>query len=222
MYAKLADRCLRQVGGRRMLDIGFGHGFTLARLERRYETYGLDISDYALERAAHFAPGSRCFLGDLNQELPDELERGSFDLVLAKYVFEHLENPEVSMRRVGELLRPGGILLFAVPNTESLGARWKGETWYAHPAVDPTHCSLLAPDEWIDVVNRAGLTIRRETSDGYWDLPYIRWLTRWLQVPSCIGPTALACLAGRAILPPRLGENVIVIASKPAARAAAP
>jgi len=32
-----------------------------------------------------------------------------------------------------------------------------------------------------------------------------------------IGPTALACLSGRAVLPPRWGENVLLFASKPAA-----
>lgn len=221
-YATLAHRCLRRIGGRRMLEIGFGHGFALARLEKRYETYGLDISEYARRQAAHFAPRSKTFIGDLDHDLPAELERGSFDLVLAKYVLEHLQDPAAAMTRVAAMLRPGGMILFAVPNTESMGARVKGERWYAHPKVDPTHCSLLAPDEWLEVVRGAGLELVRETSDGYWDLPYLAWLPTWLQYFIYIWPTALACLTARAILPPRFGENVIVIARKPPAGDAAP
>ena len=81
---------------------------------------------------------------------------------------------------------------------------------------------MLEPDEWLDVVRSAGLEMVRETSDGYWDLPYVRWLPTWVQFPIFIGPSALACATGRAILPPRFGENVIIIASKPAEERAGP
>jgi SAM-dependent methyltransferase len=216
-YASMAARCLRDTGGNRLLEIGCGHGFMLARLEDRCDTFGVDISPYAIEQARRFAPGSTCLVADIEDGLPPELAAGSFDLVVAKYVFEHLRNPLRAMQAAASLLRPGGMLFFSVPNTESLGARRKGDAWYAQ--LDPTHCSLLPPDEWLRIVHDAGLRVARESADGFWDLPYIGWLPAWTQFPVFIGPTALSCLSGRAILPPRFGENLLVFARKPEPRA---
>jgi SAM-dependent methyltransferase len=212
MYALIADRWLRRTSGKRFLDVGCGHGFTLRRLEGKYETFGVDISEYAIGQAARFAPKSRCFVSDVEHELPKELERGTFDLVMAKYVFEHLKDPLAAMKRLAELLSPGGLLFFSVPNTESIGARWKGDDWYARK--DPTHCSLLPPETWLDITTHAGLDVVKAFSDGYWDLPYIPWLPTWVQFPIFIGPSVLACLSGRAILPAGFGENIMAIVRK--------
>ena len=213
LYAGLARRLLKRSKGRRMLEVGCGFGFILAALEKRYETFGLDVSAHAIEQCRRIAPRSQGSVADLERGLPEQLARGTFDLVLARYVLEHLHDPQTVMRDLAGLLRPGGFLLFAVPNTESLGARWKGRDWYAHQ--DPTHCSLLPPQTWLDFTRAAGLTVRREFSDGYWDVPYVRWLPRWVQLPMFVGPSALECLLARPILPARCGENVMIIAEKP-------
>ncbi|HJP39377.1 MAG TPA: class I SAM-dependent methyltransferase [Gammaproteobacteria bacterium] len=219
-YASMVARCLRAMGGRRILEIGCGHGFMLARLERKFDTFGVDISAYAIEQAARFAPASMCQVADVEMGLPAQYEVGSFDLVVAKYVFEHIKNPLQAVRVAASMLKPGGELFFSVPNTESIGARWKGESWYAHQ--DPTHCSLLEPAKWLDITEAAGLQVYRESADGFWDFPYLRRLPVWAQFPLFIGPTALSCLSGRAILPPRCGENLLIFARKPSASDARP
>lgn len=213
-YASMARRCLDRNGGRRLLEIGCGHGFTLARLEQRYETWGVDISEYAIGRAAEFAPRSRCMVADVDQGFPAALTPGSFDLVMAKYVFEHLRDPGLALRRAAGLLRPGGTLFISMPYTASLGARLKGDDWYARK--DPTHCSLLSRDTWLGLVAAAGLELEQESADGWWDVPYVAGIPAWLQLPFVIGPTAAACLAGRAVLPARWGENVLLFAQRPA------
>lgn len=215
LYSGIARRLLRRSGGRRMLEVGCGFGFILATLEHEFETFGVDISAHAIAQCARVTPGSRCAVANLEEGLPPHLEPGTFDLVLACYVFEHLHDPPAAMARVARLLRPGGTLFFSVPNTESIGHRWKGRDWYAYK--DPTHCSLLAPRTWLDYVRAAGLTVQQEFSDGYWDLPYVRWLPRWVQAPIFLAPCALTCLLARPLLPARFGENVIIIARKAAA-----
>lgn len=213
MYASIADRWLHRTGGKRLLEVGCGHGFVLNRLEDRYETFGVDFSEYAVRQAKRFAPKSKCFSANIEKRLPTELACKSFDLIMAKYVFEHLERPLTAMRRLARLLRPGGIFFFSVPNTESLGARIKGDRWYARK--DPTHISLMEPHIWHEYVSKANLILIKESSDGYWDVPYIRWLPRWIQLPIFIGPTAVACIVGREILPARFGENLLIIAKRP-------
>ena len=49
LYAGIANRLLSQFGGRRMLEVGCGLGYILAALERKYETFGVDVSAYAIE-----------------------------------------------------------------------------------------------------------------------------------------------------------------------------
>ncbi len=214
-YAGLADQQLRRIGGRRLLEVGCGVGYLLAMLEDRYETCGLDISPHAIEQCRRFAPRSRCAVADFEQGLPPELALGTFDVVVAKYVLEHLRSPQAALAGMRTLLRPGGVLIFAVPNTASLGARWKGSAWYADPTKDPTHCSLLAPERWRELTRAAGLTIRRETADGFWDVPYVSWLPRLVQSAVFLPPTILACLLARPVLPARWGENIIIFAERP-------
>ncbi len=213
LYAGVARRLLRRMNGRRMLEVGCGFGFILSRLEDEYETFGIDVSVHAIEQCRRIAPHSRCAVADIEQGLPAEVAPGTFDLVLARYVLEHLREPQRVMRALAALLRPGGLFFFAVPNTESPGARWKGPDWYA--LRDPTHCSLLTPDAWRGAARGAGLVIEREFSDGYWDVPYVRWLPSWLQAPFFLAPSALECFLARPILPAGWGENVIFIAQKP-------
>jgi hypothetical protein len=105
-------------------------------------------------------------------------------------------------------------LLLVVPNTASLGARRKGQQWYAR--LDPTHCSLLAPDTWRAHLRTAGFSLERESADGWWDVPYLPLLPAALQRPLFALPSALACLSGRPLLPAMWGENHLFFARRAA------
>ena len=48
---------------------------------------------------------------------------GSFDVVIANQVFEHLKNVWLPMSEIARVLRPGGHLIFSVPNLASLHNR---------------------------------------------------------------------------------------------------
>jgi len=50
----------------------------------------------------------------------DRLANGSFDVVLAYNFLHLLENPEAAIRRIGDLLKPGGLF---ISKTVCLGAR---------------------------------------------------------------------------------------------------
>ncbi|HJQ74817.1 MAG TPA: class I SAM-dependent methyltransferase [Gaiellaceae bacterium] len=215
-YALVSRRVLRRSGGRRVLDIGCAHGWTLAWLEDEFETYGVDLSEYAIGRAREIASRSQLRVHDVTAGLPADLP--ALDLVLMKYVLEHLPDPGATLRQVAAGIAPGGALLFAVPNTASPGRRMKGPQWFA--ALDPTHCSLLAPDEWTRLARAAGLIVERTWGDGLWDAPYVRGVPRLLQHAVFAGPTIAEVLVGGRFLPARWGENLLVLARKPRAGAA--
>jgi SAM-dependent methyltransferase len=213
-YATVVRRLLRRSGGRRFLDVGCAHGYTLARLEREFDTFGIDLSPYAIARARAIAPASWTAVHDVTAGFPADLDGVDFDVVLMKYVLEHLREPGETIRYVAGRLAPGGALFFSVPNTRSPGLRMKGARWFAN--LDATHCSLLAPDEWIALAEDAGLVVERAWSDGLWDVPYVARVPAPLQRAVFSGPAIAEILVGGTFLPVGWGENLLVVARRPA------
>jgi len=204
----------RHVPHGRLLEIGCGTGFFLARLGRHYEVCGIDISPFALELARKNCPGAdiRCMKAEEVDGFPPQY----FDVIVARHVLEHIREPGEVLRKCGRALRPGGLLLIVVPHTDSFSRRWKGERWYGYR--DDTHVSLLTSGEWLQLIRQAGFEVRKAFADGLWDAPYVPFLPEWLQ--KCIfgslgGIQALLTLA---VVPVPLGEALVVLAERRADR----
>jgi SAM-dependent methyltransferase len=101
-------------GGRRLLDIGCGHGFFLREMASRgWAVEGIEVSAagraYAAERL-----GFEVHAGPLEAAgLPAE----SFDVVTLFYVIEHVTDPIGCLNEVRRILRPGGLMLLRWPHS---------------------------------------------------------------------------------------------------------
>jgi SAM-dependent methyltransferase len=110
-------------GDRRFLDVGGGHlaWFAAARFPGR--TFAADLGATFVAEA--HALGVETCRWDLTADatpFPD----GSFDIVAFTEVLEHLPPPPFPyVRRVAATLKPGGLLLFSVPNMVALLKRVK-------------------------------------------------------------------------------------------------
>jgi 2-polyprenyl-3-methyl-5-hydroxy-6-metoxy-1,4-benzoquinol methylase len=112
--------------GRAVLEVGCGNGHRLEMLRRMgWRVVGQDIDPKAVEEARK-RPGLEVHLGEITElELPES----SFDAVVMNHVIEHLRDPGVVLRRIRDLLVPGGMLVAATPNIDSFGHSVFGRAW---------------------------------------------------------------------------------------------
>jgi SAM-dependent methyltransferase len=206
-YAKLA-RCYGARGGR-LLEIGSGLGHLVAQLEDSFQTFGMDLNQWAVKQSKPVVNASS--LGTASaQELP--FADASFNMVIIKHIVEHLPDPEKAIAEIGRVTQTGGTLILATPNLSSLMKPCKGQHWIGYQ--DPTHISLKPPAEWLELIRSAGFSLRRVFADGFWDVPYLPLIPRQIQKLFFGSLGGLQAMTGFIFLPMRWGESIIVIAQR--------
>ena len=206
-YAMLARRYGRR--GARLLEVGSGLGHLVGQLEDTFETCGLDLNHWAVKQSRSVVDKSS--LGTASaQELP--FKDGAFNLVIIKHIVEHLPDPAKAIREIGRVTELGGILILATPNLASLLKPWKGDRWIGYQ--DPTHISLKRPAEWLDIIRSADFSPLKVFSDGFWDVPYIRFVPNMIQKLFFGSLGGFQAITGLVFLPMTWGESIIVIARK--------
>jgi SAM-dependent methyltransferase len=115
----------RQAG--RMLDVGCGTGDAL----KRYAANGWSVCgiNFAITagRTTLFGTNIPVILDDF---LSHDFGGERFDYIRMNHTLEHLPQPRATLAKAFGLLRPGGTLLVAVPNSDSWAYRRFGEHWW--------------------------------------------------------------------------------------------
>lgn len=119
LTTRLPVRALARAGvgpGSTVLDVGAGRGRLVAALRRRgYRAEGID-------------PWPRG--GDVARRSVEQHRADDLDAVVLWHVLEHVKDPRAALERTQSWLRPGGALLVATPNFDSLQARIAGPEWF--------------------------------------------------------------------------------------------
>lgn len=94
-----------------VLDAGCGKRLVVPVAEDTY-VVGIDID------AAQLRPDlDEALVGDLQTH---DLGRDRFDAIICWYVLEHIADPVIVVRKFAEALKPGGVLVIAVPHVASV------------------------------------------------------------------------------------------------------
>jgi SAM-dependent methyltransferase len=142
----LANRLHRVLPQGPVLDVGAGDG-TLVEAFRRHGREAVGVDPYASGANPHVRAV--------------ELEEitGGWSAVIFWHSLEHLRKPVRALRHAAELVVPGGVLIVAVPNAESLQARLFGDRWLALDL--PRHLVHISPPALLSELEALGFRVER-------------------------------------------------------------
>jgi SAM-dependent methyltransferase len=124
--------------GERVLDLGSGGGaFTAILAQANALPVGIEVAEAALRRARSEHPALDFRLAPIDGPLP--LDDGSFDVVWASEVIEHIADTAHWLSEVRRVLTPGGRLLVTTPNHPRLAIALRGVERYSEPLGDHLH-----------------------------------------------------------------------------------
>ena len=157
----LASRLEKILKPRRILDVGCAKGFlVLAFRNMGMESYGVDISDYALGQAPDKI---RRYLmkADLNTDRTP-FDTGTFDLITATSVLHHLNFPN-ALREMRRVIADHGILFVQIPYTKASDRKYVGPCF-----VEVQETSQRDEEYWIKEVQSYGFEFMcKMTNDNY-------------------------------------------------------
>lgn len=146
-------------GGGRLLDVGAGFGYLADAARDRFpERWAVEISADAADR---ISPEHRVVVAPFESA---ELPLRYFDVVSMQDCLEHFPDVRGALRKVREVLRPGGALLAVTPDTGSWLARVQRRRWVSLKF--PEHVALFCEPTLRRALDGAGFRVRTVVPAG--------------------------------------------------------
>ena len=110
-----------------LLDIGSGTGHFLGEMKRAgWEVKGIEINEKARQYSV-----SEQNVDVIDPGLVSFLPTGSFDCISLWHVLEHFHDPDSYVNEILRLLKPGGVCIIALPNSDSFDSGYYRKFWAA-------------------------------------------------------------------------------------------
>ena len=112
-------------GAGNLLDVGAGTGdFLKLAKEYKWIVEGVEVNESARKRSED--------KGVFLAKTIEAISKKQFDVVTLWHVLEHLPNLDETIEQLETLVKPGGVLIIAVPNFKSYDAKYYKEFWAAY------------------------------------------------------------------------------------------
>lgn len=150
-----------------LLDLGCGLGYFYNGVHQNgtFKAYGVDISDEAI----HYVK-SRFGLEVKNESWLDRFEPNHFDIITQWHVLEHVHALNERMHQLKRLLKEGGTLFIAVPNSDSWDAKHYQSFWDGYDV--PRHLYHFNQRSFHLLMQSHGFRVV-DTRPMIFDAPYI-------------------------------------------------
>jgi SAM-dependent methyltransferase len=141
------------------LDYGCAFGFLIRELQPFFqETFGIDISEYAISRAREIVPGANLHVAKQEGELP--YSDHFFDCITAMDVLEHTHNFEENFNTIVKKLKPGAYFIFSTPINA-----WPRKI-FGFLDKDETHVSIMRHEDIKRMIKKAELKVVNSRTFG--------------------------------------------------------
>jgi 2-polyprenyl-3-methyl-5-hydroxy-6-metoxy-1,4-benzoquinol methylase len=159
----------------RLLEVGCSTGHFLHEVAPLVgEVTGIDYDAGAAAYAAERV-GCKTYSGDLADT---DLEPGSFDVVCAYQVMEHVADPVAFAAELRRYVKPGGIVLVEVPNLDDPLLRIYENEAYRRFYFHKAHLWYFTAAPLLEVMRRGGLSGRVVAAQDYNFTNHLHWALR--------------------------------------------
>lgn len=111
----------------RLLDVGCAYGTLIKEANNQgFIAEGIDISSYAVKQCHKFN------LKATTGVVTDVKKNNYYDVITAFEVVEHERDPLLTIKTARQLLKPNGLLVISVPNSNSLSSIIMGKYWFGY------------------------------------------------------------------------------------------
>ncbi len=186
--------------GKHLLEVGCGTGADLDWAQQLgWDVHGLELNESAVEFAKTQGLDVNCSTFE-----NANLSANSFDCIIMSQVLEHLYSPRLALQRCHQLLRPGGLLLIAVPKFDSWTRHALGNFW--HNLQFPIHLYHFNQPVLGRMVHDAGFRVRE-----------VRLSSRLLSLSHALKTMKQFHLLRRVFTRPQgtLSDVMLIVAEKP-------
>jgi SAM-dependent methyltransferase len=132
--------------GGKLLDLGCAYGFFVNEAKKRFDSFGFDVSLFALKNARKRFPKIKIFCGDLEKGLT--FVSNSFDVITAFDILEHCKNLDFILDEIKRVLKKEGILLLTIPTKD-----------FKQTNEDSTHVWHFWLKEWVKILEEKNFKI---------------------------------------------------------------
>ncbi|HZR25941.1 MAG TPA: class I SAM-dependent methyltransferase [Vicinamibacterales bacterium] len=133
--AGIADRIVRDIAPKTMLDAGCGFGFLVEALrERGVDAAGVDVSEYAIQHV-HESVRAHCWAGSLVEDLPR-----MYDAIVSVEVLEHVPAGDAERVIANICAHTSDVLFSSTPFDRK----------------ELTHVNVQPPEHWAEQFARHG------------------------------------------------------------------
>jgi len=114
----------------KILEIGCGMGDFLRFLNASYKCSGIEINSKACEYIRMNYPDIAVFDKRIDNDSFKADELAKYECIVMWHVLEHIEHPRIFIENLTKMLVNDGVVIFSIPNRNSIGFRLTKKWWF--------------------------------------------------------------------------------------------
>ena len=142
--------------GNKILEIGCAQGGFLSSLPSYFEKHGVEVNQDAVRFIKENFKNISVY-NSISGENGLDGSESQFDIIVMWQTLEHIYEPEIFLRHLIKLLSKKGILIFDIPNRNSLGFSLTKQKWFHIDT--PRHLFHFNYSSLENLLNKTGLKI---------------------------------------------------------------